>query len=146
MRVYAPPFLLAFLLVGLGLLPTAGVAQQDERVVALEGRVGQLEIVVSRLMERIIALEGQLRAAPPAAAPPTATAPAQTGNWQNRANWRQLQRGMSMQDVTRLLGEPHTVDANPFTITWEWGEFPTGARVLFDAERRRVDGWTEPGR
>lgn len=79
-------------------------------------------------------------------APPTDQArTAATGNSRELANWRQLERRMTMDQVRALLGEPERVTADPFYIRWYWGD-SRGGNVYFDADSRRVEGWSEPSR
>ena len=96
-----------------------------------ESRVDKLEETVRILELRVDTLEGQLRqinAAP--SIPP------------DKVIWRRLKKGLSEEDVERLLGSPAKVEAfDGFTI-WHYGD-PNGGEVQFDA-KSRVSGWQEP--
>jgi hypothetical protein len=43
------------------------------------------------------------------------------GNWRDVANWRQLKKGMKMDQVKDLLGEPDKVMASATLTLWYWG-------------------------
>ncbi|MBP3194010.1 outer membrane protein assembly factor BamE domain-containing protein [Natronogracilivirga saccharolytica] len=105
----------------------------------LDSRITELEQVVASLQQRIIELEtivqGQQESGQPVAA---------KGNWQELRNWRQLQRGMTMQQVEELLGEPEKVNAGGTLTFWYW-DYPGGPQVSFDRSNK-VYGWSEPSR
>lgn len=111
---------------------------QQQRIAELERRVAELERLVSQLQQRLAKLEkrdGENTGARSQAAA--------TGDWKNRSNWRQLRRGMTEEDVRRLLGEAGKVDVNEYFFTWYYG-YPGGGSVQFDTESRRVESWSEP--
>jgi hypothetical protein len=85
------------------------------RIAALERRVGELE--------------ARVRVEPSRAVPASL------------ASWRRLRRGMKMDDVRELLGEPVSVEAVVF-IYWHYAD---GAQVVFGTDDK-VQGWTEPPR
>jgi hypothetical protein len=60
-------------------------------------------------------------------------------NWRDLQNWRQLRRGMTMDQVRALLGEPNRVDAGGVTY-WHW----PNAHVYFMSDV--LEGWSEPRR
>ena len=136
MRIVSIPSLLA--IVALVVAPTSVAAQQAD-VTALLARLEQLERTVRVLERRIAVLEA------PAPAPPVGQAQPATdpGSWRELANWRQVQRGMPMDQVRVLLGEPDRVESVVFTY-WYWGDRYEGGNVYFDADSRRVVGWSEP--
>jgi len=117
-------------------IPTAAAGQSPStdslvrRVDSLERRIVDLELRVGALQALILATSPQSRPAPnPASA-------------RDVANWRQLGRGMRMDQVRALLGEPTSVDTySAFTI-WR---YPGGATVNFDSDNK-VEGWSEPNR
>jgi len=45
--------------------------------------------------------------------------------------------------VTALLGEPEKVNVGTQLIFWYW-DYPRGPSVDFNAETKRVSGWSEP--
>lgn len=116
-------------------LPTVGAAQKVSsdsllhRIDSLERRIGDLE-------GRVGQLEGLLKAEPARGRP--AVAP---GNSRDVGNWRRLKRGMTMDQVRALLGEPESVAAGTYLTLWQ---YPGGANVTFDPDK--VDGWSEPRR
>ena len=56
----------------------------------------------------------------------------------DRSQWRTLHRGMSKDDVRKLLGEPDKVSASRFSESWYY----VGGTVTFDG-KGRVDSWNE---
>ena len=112
-------------------IPTVAVGQKvsaDARIDSLQRRTADLERRVSEL-EALIRVEPSGGRSVPA-----------SPNSQDIANWRQLRRGMKMDAVRKLLGEPGSVTAGSFTHWW----YPNGASVTF--YENKVDGWQEPRR
>ncbi len=126
-------------IVALVVAPTSATAQQTD-VTALLARLEQLERTV-RVLERRIAVLEAAAPAPPVGQAQPATDP---GSWRELANWRQVQRGMTMDQVRVLLGEPDRVESAGTFTSWYWGDFLEGGDVRFDADSRRVEGWSEP--
>jgi hypothetical protein len=58
-------------------------------------------------------------------------------------SWRQLQRGMSFEQVRTLLGEPMKIDAGYVTRWYYSNSGIIGPQVTFTDDR--VSGWDEPG-
>jgi outer membrane protein assembly factor BamE (lipoprotein component of BamABCDE complex) len=102
---------------------------------SLETRIETLETTVLSLELRIMELEKALSLA--SSSPEKK--PINLGNWKNRANWRALEKGMTMNEVRSLLGEPPQVIESGITLTW-W--YATG-NVIFD-DGGKVRGWGEP--
>lgn len=114
-------------------IPTLA-AGQDTSAASLLRRVELLERANTDLERRVGELESLIKSAPTQSEPiPTPT------KWQDLANWRRLRRGMSMDQVRALLGEPERVDAG-YTTIWRWAY----ANVRFVNEK--LDGWSEPSR
>lgn len=98
-----------------------------------EGLVDSLRSRVADLERRVDALEAFLREEP----------------WRSRAvvsadaqgitSWRRLRRGMTMDQVRTVLGEPENVTAMPSSTIWQ---YPSVGSVSFRADR--VEGWSEP--
>jgi hypothetical protein len=105
---------------------------------SLAPRIDLLERRVADLERRVRELEALIKVGP---------APEQpipdSRKWQDLANWRRLQRGMTMNEVRALLGEPERVEALVWTI-WYWNE--REAEVRFDIRSGKVDAWSEPRR
>ncbi len=137
MRIVSISSLVA--IVALVVAPTSVAAQQAD-VTALLARLEQLEQTV-RVLERRIAVLEAAAAAPPVGQARPATG---TGSWREVANWRQLEQGMTMDQVRGLLGEPDRVDSRPFSTYWYWGDPFEGGNVRFNADSRRVEEWSEP--
>ena len=126
---------LPVVIVALIVAPRSATAQETD-VAALLTRLQELEQTVVLLERRIAVLES----AAPAPAVGQSQAATDPGNWRELANWRQLRRGMKMDEVRELLGEPARVEAIAF-IRWYFGIL---GYVQFDADSRRVEGWSEP--
>jgi outer membrane protein assembly factor BamE (lipoprotein component of BamABCDE complex) len=100
--------------------------------------VDQLVTRVAELERRVAELEQRLRAleVPEVTARPENRAV--RGNSEDIANWRQLRVGMTMEQVSNLLGEPDRVVVIGLT-TWH---YPNRAHVMFNPQSR-VSGWEE---
>ena len=118
--------------------PTA-VAAQQATVDSLARRIDVLERATVDLERRVRELEALAKGA----APQEQTVAAATTRWQDVQNWRRLRRGMKMDEVRALLGEPEKVEASGPFATWYW-QYPVGPHVRFYSDK--VDGWSEPGR
>ncbi len=116
----------------------ANAAAQRSRPDSLLLRIDLLERRVAGLEQRVLDLEAVINAQTSRVQPAHATA-----LWRNLANWRRLQRGMSMDQVRALLGEPHRVETIAIATTWYWGDAPETADVVFD-DRGRLAAWSEP--
>lgn len=101
---------------------------QDDRIRQLEQRVEQLEKRMNT------------QAAP--AAPNKKSSTGDSG-WRNRANWRNLVRGMTEGNVRAIMGEPHKIDVNPSFFDWYWN-YPSGPYARFKTDSRQLDAWQEP--
>ena len=140
MRVVSIPSLIA--IIALVVTPNSASGQQPD-VATLQARIEQLERTVHALELRIAALEAVAEA--PTTPAGQATDPERS---QELANWRRLRRGMKMDEVRELLGEPVRVQANIVSIRWDYyrivGDVGFPGYVEFDADSRRVEGWSEP--
>ena len=97
-------------------------------------RIDLLERRTTDLEQRVRDLEALIKVEPSRNQPvPDAR------KWQDLANWRRLRRGMDMDEVRKLLGEPESVSGGAVTY-WYW---PSG-RVYFMNDR--LEGWSEPSR
>ena len=56
--------------------------------------------------------------------------------------WRMMRKGMSKDDVRKLLGEPKSISAGVWGDSWYYPDVLHG-KVEFD-KQGRVTGWTEP--
>ncbi|MBN1524317.1 MAG: hypothetical protein JW904_07545 [Spirochaetales bacterium] len=56
--------------------------------------------------------------------------------------WRKLKRGMTEDEVRRLLGEPDRIIASGAMTIWYFGEPAWASMVNF--VDNKVNGWTEP--
>lgn len=97
------------------------------RIEFLERRVADLERRVRELEAPVTVESSRDRR--------SVTAP----NWRDVQNWRRLRRGMTMDQVRALLGEPERMDAGSITY-WHWA----GAEVYFMSDE--LAGWSEPRR
>jgi outer membrane protein assembly factor BamE (lipoprotein component of BamABCDE complex) len=57
----------------------------------------------------------------------------------DKSQWRKLQRGMSKDDVKKLLGEPGKVSVSKYYEFWYYA----GGSATFDS-KGRLDSWNEP--
>ncbi len=105
---------------------------------AIEARLSELEQTVQQLQQRISTLETK-----PGQSSPEASVVLRPGNSNEIRNWRQLRKGMSEQDVERLLGSAGKVDVSEYTIWWYYN-YPGGGSVMFDAQSRKVKVWQKP--
>lgn len=105
---------------------------QDTSTESLLRRIELLERANTGLEQRVRELESLIRSKPSKGRAVTTSA-----RWQDLANWRQLNLGMTMDEVRELLGEPERVEGGSFTY-WYW----TDAKVSFYSGK--VDGWSEP--
>lgn len=122
--------LASLVFVALPALASAQLRSDD----ALVRRIEQLERRTNELEFRVRELETPPKTEQPRTAP---TAPA--GNARDLANWRRLRRGMSMDDVRELLGEPDKIDGGGVAF-WHW----RSGHVVFMNDT--VHSWTEPRR
>ena len=97
-------------------------------------QIDSLERRIEVLERRLAQLESPSRAEPARDRTPI-------GNARDIANWRKLRRGMSMQAVRELLGEPSKVSASVTFTIWD---YPNFSSVTFDDDR--VTAWSEPDR
>src|SRR5262245_67162 len=114
-------------------IPAVAAGQQPSADSLLR-RIDLLERRSANLEQRVRELEAVMNAQPQRAMPASTSA-----KWQDLQNWRQLRRGMKMDEVRRLLGEPLRVEAGYLTV-WYW-DFP-GPSVRFVDDK--LDGWSEP--
>jgi hypothetical protein len=129
---------LLLLVFALAVLASPADAQGAD-VQVLNRRVEQLE-------RRIAELERRLQTFEASPQPPRLDATrAASGDWKQLGNWRRLRQGMTMDDVSTLLGQPDRVKVVVLT-EWTYGRFPDGGSVIFDAQSQKVIGWTEPRR
>jgi outer membrane protein assembly factor BamE (lipoprotein component of BamABCDE complex) len=94
------------------------IATLARRIDSLEKRVRELEAIVAAQPTK----DGKAAAAP---------------NWRDIQNWRRLRRGMTMDQVRELLGEPSRVIGGRITI-WQWDS--ASVEFLDDI----VASWSEP--
>lgn len=111
---------------------------------AQQSEVQRLSQRVERLERRVVELERRLQSVEPAPTVQSNAPRAASGDWKQIDNWRRLRKGMTMEDVSNLLGRPDRVDASVLTH-WSYGEIADDARVTFDPQQR-VMGWSEPRR
>jgi len=119
-------------------LPAIAVAQKAS-VDSLIRRIDLLERTTIELERRVGGLEALIKSE----ASRDRSVPA-SPKWRDLQNWRRLRRGMTMDEVRALLGEPERVEALGGVATyWRW-ESGGGARVEFDGHSSTLNGWSEP--
>jgi hypothetical protein len=130
-RLLLLPFALA--------LWVAPAKAQESEVQVLNRRVEQLERRVAELERRLQAVDASPQ---PTRLDATRSAP---GDWKEIGNWRRLRQGMTMDEVSALLGQPDRVDVSGFAW-WTYGTGSDGGSVTFDARSQKVTAWSEPRR
>ncbi len=136
-----------WMVVGLG-YSVQGLAQTtsattDQRIRDLEARVAALE-----RLQGVKSGETPTSTAPAApvatsaamAAPAVAAAPARSAP--TAADWGSLHRGMTVSQVTALLGKPGDTRVLPASSTWYYPDMH-GRSVEFD-RNGRVELWSQP--
>ena len=114
---------------------SAVAAAQGTPIDSLNRRVSLLERSVAVLEQRVRELQALVKSDSSQVQPVV-----EPSKGQGLANWRRLSRGMTMDAVRRLLGEPVSVIAFPTFTGWQ---YPDGASVTFNSENQ-VQGWMEP--
>lgn len=100
----------------------------------LAERVSNLEMQVSDLNSRVLQLEKQLSTKSTGGREINQNIPA------GKTAWRTLQKGMTKDQVRKILGEPIDIDMYSSFEVWHYKE---SSHVQFDASGY-VDGWNEP--
>ncbi len=100
----------------------------------ISDRVTNLEIQVLDLQSRVMSLEKQISNQATSSIQSNKNVPA------GITSWRSLQKGMSKDQVRRILGEPESINVLTYSETW-W--FAGYGNVSFD-NSGRVTGWSEP--
>lgn len=106
----------------------------DSQEKPLSERVTSLETQISELQARVVRLEKQIFY--PAASSEQSIQRVTPG----KAAWRSLQKGMSKDQVRRILGDPKDIILFP---TWETWWYPGIGSVEFN-DSNLVKGWIEP--
>ena len=119
----------------------AVTAGQQSAVDGLRRRIDSLERRTANLEQRVRVLEALIQSQPSQARPvPTSS------KWQDKANWRRLRIGMTMDAVRALLGEPEKVDVLAGVTLWYW-DYSSGSNTYLRFDPRgRLDAWSEPER
>jgi hypothetical protein len=156
----------AFVGLSLCLLAPLAARAENSETTGLRQEVTDLKHIIQHLNERVEGLEKQLvpepesgsqAAAPPAtpAAQPSsglfgtmfggaaAAAPAKPGE-SIRERWRQIDRGMTVQNVEALIGRPQrTMTVNLKTV-WYYTYQEVGSGSIVFAQDGSVDDWQTP--
>lgn len=115
-------------------LPTVAPAQQPS-VDSLLRRIERLERITADLQLRVSELEN-----PTTSEPSRAHSVPASQKWRDLQNWRRLRRGMKMDEVRAVLGEPGRVDSLGGLVTyWRY----SSGHVQFGSSDK-VEGWSEP--
>ncbi len=130
MKIYLSQFKSVILIFLLILIFTNSLsADQSSEIKKLETRIVELE-------KRVAKLEALLETS-------SKSEINYSDKWKNKAQWRKLKIGVTMDQVRQLLGEPPKVNVRSFSITWYYPS-ASGGNVKFDTSTRKVDGWSEP--
>jgi len=108
----------------------------EQRIVELEKQVEELQKLVTELQKRVAALEPIPKQDQDAG---DISKPAATGDWSVKANWRALEKGMTKEQVLKLLGEPVMAREMPYGHNW----FYKSGYAMFD-QLGRLEMWSEP--
>ena len=100
-------------------------------------RLSRLESKIQKLEKRIAVLETPRSEI----ATRGKASKANLGGWRVRGNWRKLKKGMSENEVIKLLGNPEKIQTVADEYWWYW-DFPA-ARVELSGNKTVV-GWSEP--
>ena len=114
------------------------ITELEREIISLEARISALE----RTYEYVLKILSR-RNTTPALRPLDSEiqpAPTEEGPRTDKQNWRRLQKGMTREAVTRILGDPERI--NRYS-TWESWNYPGFGYVTFD-ENGRVRSWSEP--
>jgi hypothetical protein len=115
----------------------AVAAGQKTSADSLLRRIDLLERRTTDLEKRVRELEAHIKSEPSRDQPVP-----DSRKWQDLANWRRLRRGMKMDEVRTLLGEPERVNTYPSFTVWHWAS-PGGPDVQFDSSGK-LEAWSEP--
>lgn len=118
----------------LALVAASGSVIECQSREELAARIQALEARVVTLEQRIAALEGARSNIREGATGAPSTS---SDLSQDLTNWRRLRRGMTMDQVRRILGEPRRISGGIVTY-WEY----VNGRVEFLNDR--LSAWTEP--
>lgn len=111
-------------------------AEIEKQITVLQKQVKELQKQVKALQERATTLEPitkQSRESEENAEPET------IGDWTIRANWLSLEKGMTKEQVVKLLGEAEMARVMPYGHVW----FYQSGYVSFD-HMGRLAGWSKP--
>lgn len=92
-----------------------------------DDRIRSLEEKVASLQKRVTRLEQHLSAEPQS--PPKKRMDTGAGDWRKLSNWAKIKRGMSKDQVIRLLGEPTRRTIAGSMLHWEGYAEEAGAEV-----------------
>ena len=115
-------FLVFFFTISLFADQSSEIEKLETRIVELEKRVAKLEALLETSSKKEIKYSDK---------------------WKNRAQWRKLRIGMTMDQVRQILGEPPKVNVRSYSIIWYYPS-ALGGNVDFNTSTRKVDGWSEP--
>jgi hypothetical protein len=141
----------AFIALSLCVFAPLAARAEDSETTGLRQEVTDLKQIIQHLNERVEGLEKQLPqpASDPqaAAAPATLTvqpsAPATPGA-SIREHWRQIDHGMTVQNIEALIGRPQrTMTVNLKTV-WYYTYPEVGSGSIVFAQDGLVDDWQTP--
>jgi hypothetical protein len=115
------------------------IAVSQETPLPLERRVNDLEQLVQQLLNRLAQLEARLGTEP--TKPQRGTA---GDTSQHLMSWRKLKKGMSMDQVRAVLGEPSKVDGGSPLTFWYWKNTDGQTGSVSFTEKDQVFSWREP--
>jgi polyhydroxyalkanoate synthesis regulator phasin len=110
------------------------VEKLQQKVTQLESKIAEVEEV---LIEEVLVPREQKKILEEIL-PPSSRDTINSEKWRNKQNWRKLEKGMSEEEVKKILGEPSRIKSIPSVEMWNYG---SGDVEFSDGE---VRGWSEP--
>jgi|AntDeeMinimDraft_5_1070356.scaffolds.fasta_scaffold18810_2 outer membrane protein assembly factor BamE (lipoprotein component of BamABCDE complex) len=115
------------------------VIAQKSKIEVLQSKVKILQKKISQLENKIARLEKLLSS--DKATSVSSQHGVNSDGWKDKQNWKKLKKGMSKEEVKKVLGKPGKIRTASYGDTWYYPDV-LGGRVNFDAGR--VEGWSEP--
>lgn len=142
----------AFIALSLGACTPLAARGENSDAAALRQEVNDLKQVIQHLNERVEGLEMQLQPGsdsdpqaaaaptPPVAQPSASPAPGES----IRDHWRQIDHGMTAQEVEALIGHPQRTMTVNLKAVWYYTYPEVGSGSIVFAQDGSVDDWQTP--
>jgi len=119
-----------FLLLSFGLTSYASDVESDNEINMLRQKITELENRIKEMEATLAGYQDQGKVPDES-----------VYGWQNRKNWRRLEKGMNTEQVLSILGEPIKT-INGVKTLWYYPDIYRGY-VSFD-DKGNLTGWHEP--